>query len=98
MLGRRFCSHPEDLGSKGESGILKSMSMREDYLSARNKRIIFHYMPKHASRMNQIEVWFGILMRKVIKRGNFGSQQDLKDKILAFLLLISIKPWSKQAL
>ena len=47
--------------------------------------IIFHYTPKHASWMNQIEVWFGILMRKVIKRGNFNSQQDLKDKILAFI-------------
>ena len=35
--------------------------------------------------MNQIEIWFGILMRKVIKRGNFLSKDDLQTKILAFM-------------
>jgi putative transposase len=35
--------------------------------------------------MNQIEIWFGILMKKVIKRGNFLSKDDLKNKILTFM-------------
>jgi transposase len=32
--------------------------------------IVFHYIPKHASWMNQIEIWFRILMKKVIKQGS----------------------------
>jgi putative transposase len=35
--------------------------------------------------MNQIEVWFGILMKKVIKRGNFSSKENLKKKIQEFI-------------
>ncbi|NCT22296.1 IS630 family transposase, partial [bacterium] len=41
--------------------------------------------PKHASWMNQIEIWFSILVRKVLKRGNFTSVDDLKRKVLAFI-------------
>jgi hypothetical protein len=49
------------------------------------KKIVFHYTPKHASWMNQIEVWFGMLAKKVIKRGNFKSSEELKEKIMAFI-------------
>ena len=41
--------------------------------------------PKHASWMNQVEIWLSILVRKVIKRGNFASVEDLKRKVLAFI-------------
>jgi hypothetical protein len=43
------------------------------------------YLPKHSSWLNQVEIVFGIIMRKVIRRGNFTSVADLEAKLKAFL-------------
>ncbi len=47
--------------------------------------ISFHFTPKHASWLNQIEIWFSILARKLLRRGNFKSTAELKSRIEAFI-------------
>jgi hypothetical protein len=74
-----------DLGSKGKSGILISMGTRASFLSDPAHRIVFHYTPKHASWMNQVEIGLSILVRKLLKRGSFTSVENLRAKVLAFI-------------
>jgi transposase len=57
-----------------------------------NERVKVHFTPTYASWLNQIELWFSILARKIIRRGVFSSKQELVTKIMEF-----IKRYNKDA-
>jgi hypothetical protein len=61
------------------------MATRREFLSDLQHRIRFVYLPKHSSWLNQIEIVFGIIHRKLLRGGNFTSVADLQAQLREFM-------------
>ena len=75
----------ENLGVKGVSGILKNKESRMKFLGDSEHDIYFLFTPLHSSWLNQVEIWFGIIGRQLLRRGNFESVQFLEKSIIDFI-------------
>jgi transposase len=64
---------------------LRRGAQRRAFLSDPTHKHVFHFTPKHGSWLNQVELWFSVLARRFLKRGDFCSPQDFATRLDAYL-------------
>jgi transposase len=84
-LVAKECAIEVELDGKGNLKHIKAMASRRTFLADPTHRIRFVYTPKHTSWLNQVELWFSILVRRLLKGGSFASVEELHQRILEFI-------------
>ena len=85
MVANQLGMDAKKLSVAKKHGILKFMASRRVFLSDPTHRIRIVYIPKHSSWLNQIEIIFGIINRRVMRRSRFTSKLDLVEKLKRFV-------------
>jgi transposase len=71
-----------------------------DWLDRYEGRVQFHFTPTSASWLNQVEIWFGLLVRKTLRGASFSSKDHLRLAIEAFVAQTNEHPkafhWRKR--
>lgn len=75
----------EEVGSKAKSEIPKNQKSRQAFLTAAERRIGFICVPKNSSWLNQVKIWFFVMVRRVIRHGEFTSTEALTTRLLEFV-------------
>ncbi len=72
-------------GIKVSEKELKTGAQRREFLSDPDHEHVFHFTPKHGSWLNQVELFFSVLVRKFLKRGDFESAAEFEERIERWL-------------
>lgn len=94
IVARECGLDAQALGRKRREGILRSLESRKQFLEDESHRVVFCYTPRHASWMNQIEMWFSVLVRRLLRRASFRSLEELKGQVLGFIDFFN-RTWAK---
>jgi len=77
IAGQKIVAVSDNLSTRGTQEV-------KDWLEA-HPRWSFQFTPTHASWLNQIEIFFSILWRRLLKHGIFTSEEDLAEQMLAYI-------------
>src|SRR5439155_6062396 len=64
---------------------LKTMEQRRAWLSEPSHKHVFHYLPVHGSWLNQVEMWFSVLARQFLRRGDFSSVKEFEERLWRYM-------------
>ena len=64
---------------------LRTQGQRRAFLSDPSHKHVFHYLPVHGSWLNQVELWFSVLTRQFLRRGDFDSVTDCARRLTWYL-------------
>jgi hypothetical protein len=68
-----------------EPKLLQRGIQRRAFLSDPAQKHVFHFTPIHGSWLNQVELWFSVLARRFLKRGDFSSVEDFEGRLGEYL-------------